>query len=124
MLEHPKAVDAAFIHKHCDGRRLSSIQKINARCDVAKSLLTQTYSHLIAGLEERATDQHNAAIEEWNLILDDISFAEDVPRYVFFPHDFRPLSLIAAYVVPATTSSMLFTHFSRQLGLTPTAMFR
>ena len=83
MLDYPEVVKAAFIHRYGDGGKLSSVQKMNLRFDVAKSLLAQKYSHLTSELERKATNQHDAEVDEWNLILDDVSTALDVPQYVF-----------------------------------------
>ena len=69
------------------------MQRMNFRYEVAKSLLTQKYSHLTSELEKRATKQNDMEVDGWNLILDDISFAEDIPQYV--------LSLIYLYYLPS-----------------------
>ena len=82
MLDYPKVVNAAFIHRYGDGGKLAAVQKMNLRYDVAKSLLNRKYSHLIGKLEERASNKHDADVDEWNLILDGVSVAEDVSRYV------------------------------------------
>ena len=84
MQDYPDTVDAAFIHRHGDGGKLSSTQKMNLRYEIAKSLLAQKYSHLTSELETKATNQHNMDLDEWNLILDGVSYAEDVPQCVFF----------------------------------------
>lgn len=83
MLDYPGIVDAAFLHRYGDGRRLTSTDRMNSRQELAKSLLARKYSHLTSELERNATEQNEADVDEWNLILDDISFAEDVPRYIF-----------------------------------------
>lgn len=83
MLEYPSAVKAAFIHQHGDAGKYTSTQRMNMRYDVAKSLLAQKYSHLTSTLDQNAINQHNAELDEWNLILDGVPFAEDVSRYVF-----------------------------------------
>ena len=82
MLDYPEAVKASFIHRYGDGGKIPSAQRMNFRYDVAKSLLAQKYSHLTGDLEAKAIRQHDAELDEWNLILDGVSFAEDVPRYV------------------------------------------
>ena len=89
MLDYPDTVKAAFIHRHGDGENLSSAQKMNVRHDVAKALLARQYSHLTGELDKKAIDQHNMAVAEWNLILDDVSFAQDISQYVFFSSLFR-----------------------------------
>ena len=60
------------------------MQRMNLQHSVAKGLLDKQYSHLGDALEKKALDQHNMAVNEWNLILDNVSFADDVPQYVFF----------------------------------------
>ena len=80
MLDYPSVVGAAFTHRYADGRKFSSVEKMNLRYDVVTLLLAQKYSHLTAELEKKATEQHEVDIDEWNLILDGVSFAEDVPR--------------------------------------------
>ena len=83
MLDYPDTVKAAFIHRHGDGKNLSGTQRMNLRHDVAKGLLAGNYSHLGDELDKKALDQHNMANNEWSLILDDVSFADDIPQYVF-----------------------------------------
>ena len=82
MLDYATVLNAAFLHRYGDGKSLSATDRMNMRYDLAKSLLNQKYSHLISELEERAIEQHNADMDEWRLILDGVSVAEDVSRYV------------------------------------------
>ena len=112
MLDYPDRVNAAFIHKYADGRKLSSAEKMNLRYEVAKVQLAQKYSHLIAELEKKATEQHNAEVDEWSLILDGVSFAEDVPRYVFSLVDFLSFIDSTAFIEPTIPFSTPFIHSS------------
>ena len=84
MLDYPNAVNAAFIHKYAHGGNLSSAERMNLRYSVARELFTQKYSHLTTELDKKAAEQHNTDADEWALILDGVSFAEDVPRCVFY----------------------------------------
>ena len=84
MLDYAREVNTAFVSWHGDGKNFSNAQRLNLRYDVAKALLNGQYSHLINELDNKAKAQHDAEMDEWNLILDDISLAEDVPQYVFF----------------------------------------
>ena len=114
MLDYPDAVNAAFIHQYADGGKLSSAQKMNVRFDVAKVLLAQKYSHLTTELERKATEKHNVELDEWNLILDGVSSAEDVPRYIFSLIDFVSFVDTAAFIEPAIPFSTPSTHSLRQ----------
>ena len=96
---------------------------MNLRFDMAKLLLAQKYSHLITELEKKATEQHNADTDEWGLILDGISFAEDVPQLVFSFVNFLPF-VDPTFIAPAIPSSTLFTHFFSQLDPMLTATSR
>ena len=78
MLEYPDVVDKAYLEKYGDGDSLASIQKVNLRYDVAKALFTERYSHLTAELEEKLEEQHNEELDQWNLVLEDISSADNV----------------------------------------------
>ena len=99
MLDHPQIVKATFIHKYGDGGRMSAAEKMNLRHEVAKSLLAHKYSSLTKGLEKKATEQHNMELDEWNLILDNISSAKDIPRYVF--------TLLCYYLCPVDSGLRL-----------------
>lgn len=83
MLEYSREVNTAFVSRHSDGKNLSNAQRLNLRYDVAKTLLSNQYSRLVNELENRAKAQHDTEMEEWNLILEDISLADDVSRCVF-----------------------------------------
>ena len=84
MLDHADTVDTAFHHRQGDDKKLTGLQKVNARHEVAKALLAGQYSNLKAELNKRATDQHNLEMDEWNLVLEGVTSAEDVALYVFF----------------------------------------
>ena len=83
MLDHVDVINTSFLHRFSDSKDLSNAQKMNARHDLARSLLAGQYSHLIGELTQKATDQHDAEVNEWSLTLDDISSAEDITRFVF-----------------------------------------
>ena len=72
MLDYPGVVDEAYLEKHGSGDQdtLSSVQKINMRFDVAKALFIKKYSKM--------DDQHNEELNQWDLILEDISVTENV----------------------------------------------
>jgi len=80
MFEYPDVVDKAYLDKYGDDS-LASIQKINLRYDVAKALFVERYSHLTAELEEKADEQLNEELDQWNLVMEDISSAENVSEY-------------------------------------------
>ena len=84
MRDYPREVNAAFAARHGDGRNLSSIQRLNIRQDVAKAMLNE-HPNLVNELNRRATAQHVAEKNEWNMILEDISLASDVGQYVSTP---------------------------------------
>ena len=105
MLDYPDTIKAAFIHRHGDGGNISSAQRMNIRHELAKALLAKQYSHLSAKLNKKVIDQHNEAVGEWNLILDGVSFAEDIPQYVFF---FFPFSISLTRVHMCRARDTLF----------------
>ena len=80
MLEYPEVVNAAFVSWHGDGKNLSSAQKMNLRHDVAKSLLSRQYAKLKPDLDKKAAAQQEVDMDEWGMILEDISLAEDVSQ--------------------------------------------
>ena len=80
MLDYPEVVNAAFVSKHADGKGMPNVQKMNLRYDLAKAMLSRSYSHLTPDLKEKATIQHKADLEEWNMRLDGISAAEDISQ--------------------------------------------
>jgi len=84
MRDHADTVNAAFVSKYTDSRNFSSPQRMNLRYDLAKSMLSRRYSHLVAGLDEKAVTEHKASMEEWEVVLQDISLAEDVSQWVLF----------------------------------------
>ena len=85
MRDYPREVNAAFVARHGDGKNLSSVQRLNRRHEAAKAKLFNERSSLITKLESKAKAEHVAEMNEWNMILDDISLADDVGRYVLFP---------------------------------------
>lgn len=82
MLDYSDAVDAVFLQRHGECKYISNAQKLNMRYEVAKALLHQKYSHITGALEKKATEQHKVDLNEWNLVLDDISAAQDVAQCV------------------------------------------
>jgi len=97
MLDYPREVNAAFVSKYGDGKTLSSAQRMNVRHDLAKAMLYSRYSHLVNELENKAKDQHKLDMNTWNMILEDISLAGDVGKFVFYLLlsdfvDLRPIS--------------------------------
>ena len=80
MLEHRKEVDSAFLERHSDGDSLPGVLKMNILYDLAKTLFNEKYSHLEDKLKRRADEQHDAELEEWNMILEDVSLSPDTPQ--------------------------------------------
>jgi vacuolar-type H+-ATPase subunit C/Vma6 len=71
-------MEAAFAEVHGEGEGLTRMEKMNYRHELASSLVETTYKHLVDGLKERAQDDHQRALKEWSLRLDDIGEAEDM----------------------------------------------
>ena len=84
MLEYPSEINAAFVSKYADGSGLTSSQKLNLCYDTAKFLLYNRFSLITKELDQRAAAEHKAALDEWSLILKDISAAKDIPQYISF----------------------------------------
>ena len=83
MLDYSDVFNAAFIKNHGDGARLGGTQRMNLRAQLAKKMVSSDkYSHLTKELEWKATEDHEKEMNEWNLILEDISEAADVSTYV------------------------------------------
>lgn len=55
------------------------------RREVGKSLLTSKYPSITTELNKRATNQHNAELSEWSLVLDNITSAQDIGLCVRLP---------------------------------------
>jgi len=93
MLDHADVVDATFLHQHGVGSNFTAIQKVNLRHSLAKSLLSVSgqYSHLKDKLDKMARAQHDVAMDEWNLVLGNISSAGDVALYVLPPYFLVPI---------------------------------
>lgn len=95
MLDHPDLINAVFLHRYGDAKGLTNTQRINERNALAKSLLAGQCSNLVSGLDKKAADQHKATLNQWNLILDDISSAQNVSKYVLpLPFSWVPLTHI------------------------------
>ena len=84
MLEYPDEVSAALVTRRANNTKLSNPQLMNLRNQVAKSLLLSKDSNFTKQLEDRAAAQHELALKEWDLILEDISAAEDVSQCALF----------------------------------------
>ena len=84
MLDHSDEVSAAVASRCADGAKLTNPQLMNLRYEVARSLLGSKDPSLTEELGKKATIQHEAALNEWSLVLEDISTAEDVSQYVLF----------------------------------------
>jgi hypothetical protein len=83
--DYATEIDDAVATVLANRPKLDSCQRMNIRYEVAQSLLKSKGADFIEELERKAAAQHEAAKEEWNLILEDISAAEDVSQYVLFP---------------------------------------
>ena len=103
MLDHSDVFNAAFVNHHGNGARLGGAQRLNLRAQLAKKMVSSSqYSHLTKELEQKAAEHHEKEMNEWNLILDGISEAADVPAYVA---SFLILGVVCScfyFVVPAT----------------------
>ena len=82
MMDHPELIKTAFEQAHGEGKSLTRTDKMNARHSIAKSLLANDYSNLTSELQDKVTAHHKAELNEWNLILDDISASDNVAQYV------------------------------------------
>jgi hypothetical protein len=99
MLEYPDEVERVFAKTHADDQLFSGAQKMNIRYELAKTLLHEDYPDLKDELQKKADDQYEASLGEWNLILDDISFAEDVSQCVlslYFQPSLTPIWICRA----------------------------
>ena len=84
MLEFPEEVSVAVATRYPNITKLSNFQLMNARHEAAKSQLSSKDLTFTTELEERAIAQHQLALKEWDLILEDISAAKDVLQYILF----------------------------------------
>ena len=57
---------------------------MNVRHDLAKAMLYSQYSHLVNELENKAKNQHKLDTDTWNMVLEDVSLAGDVGKFVFY----------------------------------------
>lgn len=78
MLEYPDVVDKAFLERHGDGDLPPGLQKVNLRYNMARALFIKKYSHLMVELEEKVDRQHNEELNQWNLVLEDVSSTDDI----------------------------------------------
>lgn len=79
MADYGDEVNDAY-RKRYGGESVSKTQKMNFRFDVARALLHDRFSHLMGELDRKADAQHQVDINQWNLVLDDISAAADVSQ--------------------------------------------
>jgi hypothetical protein len=123
MRDYPTKVKKAFAAQYGNGNNLSKADRLNFQNSVAKKLLYEENTDLIDELQARAKAQHTAGENEWNMILEDISAAEDVAQYVFYLHfcSLTPLTYIL-FAVLGTHSSTLYTLSFRPLVLMLAAM--
>lgn len=96
-------MNAAFVSRHGDGKNLTSAQRMNFRHDVAKALLFNQYSHLVKELDNKSKAQHGVEMDEWNMVLEDISLADDVGQYVF---SFLLLRLVDLCFIPRARDTL------------------
>ncbi|KAF9782647.1 hypothetical protein BJ322DRAFT_1110523 [Thelephora terrestris] len=78
--DYATEIDDAVATVLANRPKLDSCQRMNICYEVAQSLLKSKGADFIEELERKAAAQHEAAKEEWNLILEDISAAEDVSQ--------------------------------------------
>jgi hypothetical protein len=91
MRDYPNQVKAALSAQYGDSKDFSGVQRMNSQHEVAKALLRSEYSHLVDELEAKAKVHHVAGMNEWNMVLDEISLAENVVQCVYLSL-FRRLS--------------------------------
>lgn len=77
MHEYHQPVDKAFWKKYGDSTFSNNVEKLNLRYEVAKELFEKEYFGLADELMVGIEAHHNAELEKWNLILTEISVAED-----------------------------------------------
>ena len=83
MRDYPDEVKTAFSEQHGDGKNFSNARRMNSQHEVAKALLYNKYAHLLGELEERAKTDHVAGMNEWNMVLGDLSHAKNVVQCVY-----------------------------------------
>lgn len=120
MRDHPSKVNAAFSSQHGDGKDLGKAERMNLRNEIARTLLSEEDSDVAAQLGERAKSQHDAEMEEWNLILEGVSLASDVSQWVFiiFALGLLAYVLLLGLEIPSSTPC---TPSSRPSVLMPVA---
>jgi hypothetical protein len=82
MQDYSKEVKEAFAKQYGGRKDLTSGQRLNFQQEVARALLHSEYSSLIPELEQKARCEHDAGMDEWDLVLGDISEAEDISQFV------------------------------------------
>lgn len=82
MQDYPKEFNAAFVSRYGEGKGFQPAERMNLCTELAKSMVNNGHSHLLNDLEKKAKEEHEKALAEWELVLDDISEARDVSAYV------------------------------------------
>ena len=124
MLDYPQELNSAFVSRHGDGKNLGSAQRMNLRSELAKKMLSAQYSHLTQELEKKAAEQHEREMSQWNLTLEDLSEAPDVPLCVTLLLSLLGVfNLRFCFLVPATLYLKPFTLSFVRLAPMPIAIF-
>jgi len=105
MQDYPQELNAAFVSRHGDGKNLSSSERLNLRAQLAKSMVSGQFSHLVKDLEQKAAKQHEKDMKEWDLILEDISEASDISACVLI---FSLLDVVDSFLFFSSTRDSLF----------------
>ena len=85
MRDYSSEVNTVFVAWHGDGRNLTSAERLNERYAVAKAMLSGKYSGIVNELKRRAKAHHTAEMNEWGMVLDNVSLADNVGQYVITP---------------------------------------
>ena len=92
MRDYPDEVKTAFSEQYGDSKDLSNAQRMNSQHVVAKSLLYREYAHLLDELGERAKAEHEVGMNEWDMVLGNLSHAENVVQCVYLSLFFYSLT--------------------------------
>lgn len=82
MADHPDILNTAFASQYSDGKKLTGAEHMNLRTELAKKLVSGQHANLVSELEKKAAADHEKAMNEWQLTLENVSEAEDVSLYV------------------------------------------
>ena len=77
MHEEPEILNSAFRSAYGEGK-MDRAERLNKWNELAKSLVTTDYKHLVADLQSRAKEAHELELREWGLGLADVGEAENV----------------------------------------------